>query len=78
MDVRETKNMDLFNKVHIFGLMKVHTYVPNISLIRLFSLMLNYAKPRLFMNIHYSLQLERRHLDHRWNNSQRSRYGILI
>ena len=40
--------MDLFNKVHIFEPMKVHIYEPNISLIRLFSLMLSYAKPRLF------------------------------
>ena len=39
--------MDLFNKVHIFEPMKVHTFEPNIRLIRLFSLMLNYAKPRL-------------------------------
>ena len=48
MDVCETKNMDLFNKVHIFEPMKVHTFGPNIRLIRLFSLMLNYAKPRVF------------------------------
>ena len=37
--------MDLFNKVHIFEPMKVHTFKPNIRLIRLFRLMLNYAKP---------------------------------
>ena len=48
MDVCKTKNMDLFNKVHIFEPMKVHTFEPNIRLIRLFSLMLNYAKPRLY------------------------------
>ena len=47
MGVRETKNMDLFNKVHIFEPMKVHIYEPNIRLIRLFSLMLNYAKARI-------------------------------
>ena len=47
MDVRETKNMDLFNKVHIFELMEVHPFGRNIMLIRLFSLMLNYAKPRV-------------------------------
>ena len=47
MDVCETKNMDLFNKVHIFKPMKGHIYEPNIRLIRLFSLMLNYAKPRM-------------------------------
>ena len=45
MDVRETKTMDLFNKVHVFELMKVHIFGPNIRLIRLFSLMLNYANP---------------------------------
>ena len=48
MNACETKNMDLFNKVHIYEPMKVHTFGPNnIRLIRLFSLMLNYAKPRL-------------------------------
>ena len=50
MDVCETKNMDPFNKVHISEPMKVHTYEPNISLMRLFSLMLNYAKPRKYSN----------------------------
>ena len=44
----ETKNIDLFNKVHIFEPMKAHIYVPNIRLIRLFSQILNYAKPRIF------------------------------
>ena len=39
--------MDLFNKVHIFELMKSRIYEPNISLISLFSLMLNYAKPQI-------------------------------
>ena len=42
--------MDLF-KVHIFEPMKVHTFEPNIRLIRLFGLMLNYAKPRLLFII---------------------------
>ena len=46
VDVCETKNMDLFNKVHNFEPMKVHTFEPHIRLIRLFSLMLNSAKPR--------------------------------
>ena len=41
--------MDLFNNVHIFEPMKVHTFEPNIRLIRLFSLMLNYAKARLVL-----------------------------
>ena len=39
--------MDLAEQVHIFGLTNIHTFGPNISLIRLFSLMLNYAKPRM-------------------------------
>ena len=47
MDVSETKNMDLFNKVHIFEPMKSHIYELNISLIILISLMFNYAKPRI-------------------------------
>ena len=47
MDVSETKNMDLFNKVYIFEPMKVHIYEPNISLINLISQMFNYAKPRM-------------------------------
>ena len=48
-DVLETKNMDLFNKVHILGLMKSHIYETNISLFRLFSLMLNYGKQQLLL-----------------------------
>ena len=36
-----------FNKAHVFEPMKVHTFGPNIRLIRLFSLMLNYAKPQI-------------------------------
>ena len=47
MGVCETKNMGLFNKVHVFEPIKVHTFGPNISLIRLFGAMLNYAKPRI-------------------------------
>ena len=43
MDVCETKNMGLFNKVPVFEPMKVHTFGPNVKLI---SLMLNYAKAR--------------------------------
>ena len=39
--------MGLFKKVHVFEPIKVHTFGPNIRLIKLFSLMLNYAKPRL-------------------------------
>ena len=42
--------MDLFNKVHIFEPMKVHTFEPNIRLIRLFSQMLNYAKRRIIVS----------------------------
>ena len=52
MDVCETKNMDLFNKVHVFELIKVHTFVPNICQIRL---MLNYAKPRMLMKYFFSV-----------------------
>ena len=39
--------MDLFNKVHKSEPLKVHNLRPNIRLIRLFSLMFNYAKPRM-------------------------------
>ena len=45
--VCETKNIDLFNKVHVFETMQVHTFGFIIRLIRLFSLMLNYTKPRI-------------------------------
>ena len=43
--------MDLFTKVQIFEPLKVHTFELNIRLISLFSLMLNYAKPRVFPQI---------------------------
>ena len=39
--------MDLVEQVHTFGLTNIHTFGPNFSLIKLFSLMLNYAKPQL-------------------------------
>ena len=39
--------MDLVEQVHIFGLANIHTFEPNINLIRLFTLMFNYAKARL-------------------------------
>ena len=39
--------MDLVEQVHIFGLANIHTFGPNINLIRLFTLMFNYANPRL-------------------------------
>ena len=39
--------MELFNKVHIFEPKESHISEPNISLISLFSLMFNYAKPRI-------------------------------
>ena len=39
--------MGLFNKVRKFEPMTVHTFEPNIRLIKLFSLMLNDAKPRI-------------------------------
>ena len=51
MDFHQFKVMDLVGQVHIFSLTNIHTFGPNICLIRLFSLMLNYAKPRLINNI---------------------------
>ena len=39
--------MDLVEQIHIFGLSNIHTYGSNISLIRLFNLIFNYAKPRI-------------------------------
>ena len=41
--------MDLVEQVHIFGLSNIHTYGSNISLIRLFSLIFNYAKLRIIV-----------------------------
>ena len=41
------KDMGLVEQVHIFGLTNIHAFGPIISLIRLFSLMLNYVKPRM-------------------------------
>ena len=41
--------MDLVKLIHIIGLTNIHTFGPKISLIRLFSLMFNYAKPRLII-----------------------------
>ena len=48
MDFQRFKVMDLVELIHIFGLTNIHTFGPKISLIRLFSLMFNYAKPRMF------------------------------
>ena len=39
--------MDIVEQAHIFGLSDIHSFGPNISLIRLFSLMFNCTKPRL-------------------------------
>ena len=39
--------MDLVERVHIFGLTSIHTFGPNVSPVRLFSLMLNHVKPRV-------------------------------
>ena len=47
MDFERFKVMYLVEQFHNFGLTNIHTFGPNISLNRLFSLMLNYAKPRL-------------------------------
>ena len=43
------KDMDLVKQVHVFGLSNVHTFEINDSLISLFSLIFNNAKPRLRM-----------------------------
>ena len=45
------KDMDLVEHVPIFGLSNIHTFEPNISLIRLFSLIFNYAKVRIIVNM---------------------------
>ena len=45
------KDMDLAEQVHVFGLSNIHAYGSNISLIRLFSLIFNYAKPRSFTSV---------------------------
>ena len=39
--------MDLVEQVHIFGLSNINSFERNITLIGLFSLIFNYAKPRL-------------------------------
>ena len=45
--------MDLVEQIHIFDLINIHTFGPDISLIRLFSLMLNYAKPQLIWDTRF-------------------------
>ena len=47
MDLHRSKDMDLFQQVHSFGLTNIHTFGPIITLIRLFSAMLNFAKSLL-------------------------------
>ena len=48
MDFRKFKDMvGLVEQIHIFGLTDIHTFGSIMSLIRPFSLMLNYAKPRM-------------------------------
>ena len=39
-----SKDLDLAEQVHVFGLSNNHTFGPNISLNRPLSLMFNYAK----------------------------------
>ena len=39
--------MDPVEQVHIFGLTNIHVFEPNNNLIRLFSLIFNYAKLRI-------------------------------
>ena len=41
------KNMDLAEQFKIFGLSNIHTFEPNISIIKLFNLIFNNAKPRV-------------------------------
>ena len=41
MDFHKFKFMDLVEEVHIFGLTNIHTFGPNVSLIRLFRIMQN-------------------------------------
>ena len=48
VDFHRFKDMDLVEQVHNFGLTNIHAFGPIINLIRLFSLMLNCAKPRIF------------------------------
>ena len=43
--------MDLVEQVHKFDLSNIHTCGSNISLIMLFSLIFNYAKPRLSLHV---------------------------
>ena len=42
--------MYLVEQVHMFGLSNIHTFEPNISLIRLFSLIFNYENPRILLH----------------------------
>ena len=41
------KCVGLVDQVHICGLSNIHNFEPNISLIRLFSLIFNYEKPQM-------------------------------
>ena len=45
------KDMDLVEQGHIFALLNIITYGSSISLIRLISLIFNFAKPQLFDNV---------------------------
>ena len=56
--------MDLVEQVHVLGFTNIHTFGLNFSLIRLFSLMLNYAKARLFR---LSVVLTRLFIEYRIN-----------
>ena len=49
MDFHGFKGMDLVEQVHILRLTNIQTFGNNISLVRLFSPMLNYAKRRLIV-----------------------------
>ena len=54
--------MDLVEQVHIFGLANIHTFGPNIKLIRLFTLMFNYAKP----------PIDNPNMEHAWHTNGQS------
>ena len=46
--------MDFAEQVRILGLSNIQTFEPYISQIRLFSLLFNYAKPRIMRQIYFT------------------------
>ena len=53
------KDMDLIEEVHIFGLSDINNFELNITLIRLFSLIINCAKPRMLQDLYPVRQTEK-------------------